>query len=299
MRSVMTFLTLLSLAGSTLAAPRPGDPKPGVLGTAAAAGQFRTLVTAVVAANLVDPLREDGPFTVFAPTDEAFAKLPKDVLDGLFLPENASKLKALLLYHVVPGKLTAAKLSETANPTTLNGARLTIAANRHGIAVDDATVIKADIACRNGLIHVIDRVLTPSKPDILGVAAKSGQFSTLLVALKAAGLDDALKGDGPFTVFAPTDEAFAKLPAKTRKALLDPSNKAKLAEILKYHVVPGQLSARELVVAGKSNTLQGAPVEIKIEGGRILVNDSRLVATDIKADNGVIHVIDTVLTIAE
>ncbi len=288
---------VLSLGGMAAARDdHESQPRRTVLGVAAEAGKFRTLLNLVYVADLVGPLTSNGEsFTVFAPTDEAFDKLPKGTFESLLKPENRKQLVTILTYHVVSGKILAKDIGEKASPKTLNGGRLTIVANGHGIAVNEATVIQADVPARNGVIHVIDRVLTPSKPGVLGVAEKAGNFSTLLAAIKAAKLEDALSGDGPFTVFAPTDEAFAKLPADQLKALLKPGNREALQAILKYHVVEGKVSARDAIRAGSARTLQGGKVEADIKDGRLIINDARALATDIPAENGVIHVIDSVL----
>ncbi len=273
-----------------------GEPKArGVLGTAASAGKFRTLIAAIVAADLFDALRGDGPFTVFAPTDEAFAKLPAGTLESLLKPENRPALVAILSYHVVPGRVLAKDLKANPTPKTLQGGRLAIAESGRGIAVDEATVLQADVTARNGVIHVIDRVLTPPKPGVLGVAEKAGSFSTLLAAIQAAKLEDVLSGDGPITVFAPTDEAFAKLPPERLQALLKPANRHQLRELLKYHVAEGKITARQAAAAGSAKTLQGGKVEVGIEGGRLVINDARVVGSDIPAGNGIIHAIDAVL----
>lgn len=133
------------------------------------------------------------------------------------------------------------------------------------------------------------------KKDIVDVAAGNDQFSTLVAAVKAAGLVDALKGDGPLTVFAPTNDAFAKLPAGTVESLLEPGNKDQLVKILTYHVVAGKVTAEQVVELDSAETLQGSEVSIAVEDGTVKVNDSKVVKTDIMAKNGVIHVIDTVL----
>jgi uncharacterized surface protein with fasciclin (FAS1) repeats len=138
---------------------------------------------------------------------------------------------------------------------------------------------------------VIDSVLLP-KNDIVETARAAGSFNTLITALEAAGLTDALRGDGPFTVFAPTDEAFAKLPAGTIESLL--KDLPKLKAVLTYHVVPGKTLAKDVVRLSSAKTLQGQPVRIDASGG-VRINDSRVVKADVNADNGVIHVIDTVL----
>jgi uncharacterized surface protein with fasciclin (FAS1) repeats len=134
------------------------------------------------------------------------------------------------------------------------------------------------------------------KKDIVDTAVSAGSFNTLVAAVKAAGLVDTLKGEGPFTVFAPTDEAFAKLPAGTLEMLLKPENKAKLAAILTYHVVSGKVKAKDVVKLTSANTVQGSDVTIMIKDGGVVLNgNSNVVKTDIMTSNGVIHVIDTVI----
>jgi transforming growth factor-beta-induced protein len=131
---------------------------------------------------------------------------------------------------------------------------------------------------------------------IVDVAVASGKFKTLVAAVQAAGLVDALKSDGPFTVFAPTDDAFAKLPKGTLETLLKPENKARLAGILLYHVIPGKLMAADVTTMKQATTLDGPSIAIKVTGDKVSVNNANVVTTDITASNGVIHVIDTVLT---
>ncbi|UPQ89706.1 fasciclin domain-containing protein [Vibrio sinaloensis] len=133
------------------------------------------------------------------------------------------------------------------------------------------------------------------KGDIVDVAVENGSFNTLVAAVKAAGLVETLKGDGPFTVFAPTDEAFAKLPEGTVESLLLPENKDKLVAVLTYHVVAGKVMAADVVKLDKATTVQGQDVMIKTMGGKVMVDNANVVATDVKASNGVIHVIDQVI----
>jgi uncharacterized surface protein with fasciclin (FAS1) repeats len=132
-----------------------------IVETAVAAGSFKTLAAALQAAGLVETLKGKGPFTVFAPTDAAFAKLPKGTLDDLLKPENKAKLTAILTYHVVPGQVMAAQAAKLPSAKTVNGAMLTIHAKGGMVMVDNATVTTADIACTNGVIHVIDTVVLP------------------------------------------------------------------------------------------------------------------------------------------
>jgi uncharacterized surface protein with fasciclin (FAS1) repeats len=131
--------------------------------------------------------------------------------------------------------------------------------------------------------------------DIVDTAVGAGQFKTLAAALGAAGLVETLKGAGPFTVFAPTDAAFAKLPAGTVEMLLKPENKAKLTAILTYHVVAGKVMAADVVKVTSAKTVQGGAVAVKVTGGKVTIDNANVVTTDIAASNGVIHVIDTVL----
>ncbi len=131
--------------------------------------------------------------------------------------------------------------------------------------------------------------------DIVDTAVAAGQFKTLAAALTAAGLVDTLKGPGPFTVFAPTDAAFAKLPAGTVDTLLKPESKAKLTAILTYHVVAGKVMAADVVKLKEAKTVNGAMVAVKVDGGNVMINNAKVTTADIEASNGVIHVIDTVL----
>ena len=135
----------------------PGD----IVEVASGAGSFNTLVAAVQAAGLVEALQGDGPLTVFAPTDEAFAALPEGTLDSLLKPENKDQLAAILLYHVVPGKVMSSDLSGTVNAETLQGSTVEVVASASGVTVNGANVVTADVAASNGVIHVIDAVILP------------------------------------------------------------------------------------------------------------------------------------------
>lgn len=264
-----------------------------IVETAVKAGSFKTLAAAVEAAGLVETLKGKGPFTVFAPTDDAFAKLPAGTVETLLKPENKAKLVAILTYHVVAGEVKAADVVKLQSAKTVQGQTVAIDATS-GVKINDAKVVKADIGCSNGVIHVIDTVLLPNDKDIVETAVKAGSFKTLAAALEAAGLVDTLKGKGPFTVFAPTDEAFAKLPAGTVESLLKPENKAKLVAVLTYHVVAGQVNAADVVKLQSAKTVQGQNVSIDATSG-VKINDAKVVKADIGCSNGVIHVIDSVL----
>ena len=138
-----------------------GPAKKDIVGTTVAAGSFNTLVTALQAAGLADTLKGKGPFTVFAPTDDAFSKLPAGTVESLLKPENKDKLRAILLYHVVSGDVTAAQVVKLSSAKTVNGQDLKISVNNGTVMVNDATVVKADVVASNGVIHVIDTVLLP------------------------------------------------------------------------------------------------------------------------------------------
>ena len=267
-----------------------------IVETAVAAGNFKTLVAAVQAAGLVDTLNGKGPFTVFAPTDAAFAKLPAGTLEMLLKPENKAKLAAILTYHVVPGSVKAADVVKLKYAGTVNGQRVDIKVDGAKVTVDGAAVTATDIACSNGVIHVIDTVILPVDGTVVDVAVKNGSFNTLVAAIKAAGLVETLSGKGPFTILAPTDAAFAKLPAGTLEMLLKPENKKQLVEILTFHVVPGVAAYSDAVVKmTEVPTVLGSPVAVKVVGGKVMLNGATVVAVDVEATNGVIHVIDTVL----
>lgn len=266
-----------------------------IVDTAVAAGSFKTLVAAVQAAGLVDVLKGEGPFTVFAPTDEAFAKLPKALVADLLKPENKSKLQSILTYHVVAGAVKAADVVKLTSAATVQGQLVDIAVTDGGVTVDNANVIKTDILTSNGVIHVIDSVILPTDKDIVDTAVEAGSFNSLVAAIQAAGLVETLKGEGPFTVFAPSDEAIAKLPEGTVENLLKPENKEQLAAVLTYHVVPGKVMAADVVKLDSARTVLGQDVAIKVVDGKVMVNDATVVATDIETSNGVIHVIDSVI----
>jgi uncharacterized surface protein with fasciclin (FAS1) repeats len=252
-----------------------------------------TLETAVIAAGLADDLSGDGPFTVFAPTDAAFAALPAGTLDAL-LADPTGALADVLLYHVVSGKVRSSSLRNGMEVTTLLGKDLMVTVNAEGVFINDAKVTVADVMADNGIVHVIDAVLVPAKTTVVDIIVESENHNTLETAVIAAGLADDLSGDGPFTVFAPTDAAFAALPAGTLDALLaDPTGE--LANILLYHVVSGNVKSTDLSDGMTATTLLGKDVMVTINASGVFINDAKVVVADIMADNGVVHVIDAVL----
>ncbi|OUC09396.1 beta-Ig-H3/fasciclin [Litorilinea aerophila] len=280
-----------------------------IVDTAMAAGNFTTLAAALDAAGLVETLKGEGPFTVFAPTDEAFAALPEGTVESL-LADPSGALTEVLLYHVVSGKVMASDVVglDGQQVETVGGAPITVSVSDGTVMINDATVIAADVEASNGVIHVIDKVLLPpteeampektgpEMADIVDTAVAAGNFTTLVTALQAAGLVDTLKGEGPFTVFAPTDEAFAALPEGTVESLLaDPSGA--LTQVLLYHVVSGKVMAADaMALDGQQvETVSGAPITVSVSDGKVMINDATVIAADMEASNGVIHAIDKVL----
>ena len=305
-------LVLVACGGTDEATPEPTEAPVAeptmeeemmadIVDTAVADGRFTTLVTAVTAAGLVDTLKGEGPFTVFAPTDDAFAALPEGTLDALLAdPEGA--LTDVLLYHVVAGEVLAADVVTLESATTVGGEDISITVRDGSVFLNDTVqVIITDIETSNGVIHVIDAVLippsmaAPEMADIVDTAVADGRFTTLVTAVTAAGLVDTLKGEGPFTVFAPTDDAFAALPDGTIDALLaDPEGA--LTDVLLYHVVAGEVMAADVVTLESATTVGGEDITITVRDGSVFLNDTvQVIITDIMTSNGVIHVIDAVL----
>ena len=289
------------------AAPTEEPASQTIVDIAAEDGRFTTLVAAVQAAGLAETLSSEGPFTVFAPTDEAFAALPEGTLDSLLQPENKQQLTDILLYHVVPGTVMAEDaiaLDGQMADTALAGKQIAISVDMGSVYLNEnAKVIVTDIEASNGVIHVIDSVILPPSEDaamepmdIVDTAVADGRFTTLVAAVQAADLVDTLKGEGPYTVFAPTDDAFAALPEGTLDTLLLPENKQQLTDILLYHVVPGQVMASDVVGLTSATTVLGEDATITVQDGKVFLNDNvEVIITDIETSNGVIHVIDTVL----
>lgn len=283
--------------------PEPEAMAMDIVDTAVADGRFTTLVAAVTAAELVDTLKGEGPFTVFAPTDDAFAALPEGTLDSLLLPESKQALTDILLYHVVAGKVMAEDVVSLESAETVLGKDVAVKTDMGNVYINDAQVIITDIETSNGVIHVIDAVILPPSEEeammektIVDIAVEDGRFNTLVAAVTAAELAETLSGEGPFTVFAPTDDAFAALPEGTLDSLLLPESKQALTDILLYHVVSGKVMAADVVGLESAPTVLGQDIAITVSDGNVFLNDTiQVIITDIEASNGVIHVIDAVL----
>lgn len=267
---------------------------------------FSTLLAAVEVAGLTEALEADGPYTIFAPTNEAFAMLGQDTINNLLLPENKEILTQILLYHVVQAEVEATTAIELASENTmvdtLSGQQIGLSLQGEELFINDAKVINANLRASNGIIHVVDKVLMPMAtpmPNIIETAQSVGIFNTLLAAVDAAELKEALNGEGPFTVFAPTDEAFAKLGEEAISNLLLPENKQALTQVLLYHVLSGEVLAETAVqlAANKSQVpaLNGSTLTLSLDNEQLLINTSKVIQADVQTSNGVIHVIDSVL----
>ena len=252
-----------------------------------------TLEAAVIAAELADDLSGEGPFTVFAPTDEAFGALPDGTVDAL-LQDPTGNLAKILLYHVANGTALSTDLSHGQTVTTLLGQNIEVSVNNEGVFINEARVILADIPAENGVVHVIDAVILPPAATVVDVVVNSPVHNTLEAAVIAAELADDLSGAGPFTVFAPTDEAFEALPDGTVDALLqDPTGD--LAKILLYHVAAGEALSSSLANGQAVTTLLGQGIEVTINNEGVFINDAQVSIADIRTFNGVVHVIDAVI----
>ena len=251
-----------------------------------------TLETAVVAAGLVDALSGEGPFTVFAPTDDAFAALPDGTLDAVLA--DADLLTSILTHHVAEGSVLSTDLEDGMMVTTLNGTELMVTINDNGVMIDNAMVTVADLTADNGVVHVIDAVLIPEDPTtVVDIIVDSENHNTLETAVVAAGLVDALSGEGPFTVFAPTDDAFAALPDGTLDAVLADADL--LTSILTHHVAEGSVLSTDLEDGMMVTTLNGTELMVTINENGVMIDNAMVTVADLVADNGVVHVIDAVL----
>jgi uncharacterized surface protein with fasciclin (FAS1) repeats len=256
-------------------------------------GRFTTLIAAVQAAGLADALATGGPFTLFAPTDEAFAALPPGTVESLVT--NVPALQNILLYHALDEVVRSPHLLGRRSIETLQGDTVKTSVNRSGLFINQAKVINRDVRAPNGIIHVIDAVLLPPppKPNLLELLKNDGRFDTLVTALEVAELDSVVATGGPFTIFAPTDDAFAKVPANVLQDLL--ADKAALTAVLLYHVVNGDNSAKELLAQRKVATLQGQSVVVYSWWNKVFVNKSQVIDANLEASNGTVHAINQVL----
>ena len=286
-----------------------------IVDNAVNANNVTTVVAAVKAAGLVDTLKSAGPFTVFAPTNSAFAALPAGTVATLLLPENKATLIDILTYHVVAGRYTSSDLTDGLVLKTVEGKTLKFKKVNGQLMINGKAIIEtANVISSNGVTHVINSVLMPgdaqyvgagvevggalmvANKDIVDNALSASNVTTVVAAVKAAGLVDTLKSAGPFTVFAPTNNAFAALPAGTVATLLLPENKAKLAGILTYHVVAGAYTTKDLYDGQSLKTVQGQSLAVSKKNGIVTINGAAMIETpNVISSNGVTHVINSVL----
>ena len=252
-----------------------------------------SLEAAVIAAELAGALSGDGPFTVFAPTDDAFAALGTETINALFADATGA-LAEILKYHVISGKIMAGDLSDGQIATMLEGTDAFISLFDGKAYINQAMITITDIEADNGVVHVIDAVITQPS-SIVDIVVNSPRHESLEAAVIAAGLAGALSAEGTFTLFAPTDAAFAALGTETINALFADAT-GTLAEILKYHVVGATAFSGDLSNGDKFTTLEGSEIEVTIENGNVFINDAQVIFADYKAPNGVVHVIDAVIT---
>lgn len=312
MNKLMNFLTATAIVFVTTFAvtscnkeedPQPQNPieiPETVVDIATGSSDFSILVDALTKAGLVSTLQGDGPFTVFAPTNQAFEQLFDDLgvsgLDEL----SAETLTPVLLYHVVGISAKSSSLStgyveslSTATPDEL-GSNIFVEIGNEVMINGVSKVTLADLEAKNGIVHVIDRVLLP--PTVVDLAIANPDFSILVQAVVKAGLVDALSAEGPFTVFAPDNDAFEQLFAELGVSGIADLSAEQLTPILLYHVVSGNVVSTE-VADGQVPTLNtSASLDIMVSEMGVMINETtKVTAVDVQGTNGVIHAIDKVL----
>ena len=319
MKTKILSLALLSTIGLTGCGSSDDDgPTLDVVETAQADERFETLVTAVTTADLVGTLQGEGPFTVFAPTDEAFTTyLDENELTASELLASDS-LTDILTYHVYVGEVLASAAITVADSSDnqvemVNGDNLALSLSGDDLYVNLSKVVVTDVTATNGVIHAIDKVLTPPSANGLSntdstiaglvtdlAGASEPEFTVLLEALTTADLATALAGDGPFTVFAPTDAAFTALLQQLDIEKSELLARDDLADILKQHVVSGATIDSVAAFAANGSDVQtlnsAQKISVAISGGELTVDGATVVITDVQTSNGVIHVIDSVIT---
>jgi uncharacterized surface protein with fasciclin (FAS1) repeats len=284
------------------------DPAPAVsqdiVELAQATPDLSILVEAVVSAELVDTLKGAGPFTVFAPTNAAFAALLTELgLSKAQLLADKALLKTVLTYHVLPAKVERAQVPLGKAVSTVQGSILKVDSSGNALTITDgrnrsARILTTDIQAKNGVIHTIDKVILPANKNIVETAQALPQFSVLVEAVVAANLQGTLSGTGPFTVFAPSNDAFTALLAElniSKAALL--ADAALLTKVLTYHVLASRVLKADVPVNTPITTVQGGTISVS---STFVITDQRgrnsnITATDVLTSNGVIHVIDKVL----
>ena len=300
MNKAFATLILASLLMSTLPLNVSADETQDIPTNAQATGVHDTLVDAVIQAGLLETLQGDGPFTVFAPTDAAFEAAGVN-LSTFTTDEDNQTLANILTYHVVAGSVTAADVTDGMTAATVNGANLSFSVADGVVTVNNAKVTTADVMASNGVIHVIDAVLTPPAAEPAGptlnipeTAQSTGVHTSLVAALSHAGLVETLQGDGPFTVFAPTDEAFAA--AGIDLSAFDTAEENEtLSDILLYHVLSGAVPSSDVTDGLTVAMVNGDSASFTVTADGVTIEGASVTTADVTASNGVIHVIDKVL----
>ena len=295
MPMIVGMYVTFAIAAMSLAPVVSADESEDIPTNAQNTGVHDSLVAALTHANLVSALQADGPFTVFAPTDEAFAAAGIDLATFDTDEENAT-LADILTYHVYSGSVQSSAVTDGLTVTMLNGDDATFTVADGTVKIGDATVTTADVLASNGVIHVIDKVLMPpaDPSDIPTIATSTGVHTSLVAALTQANLVSALQADGPFTVFAPTDEAFAAAGIDLATFDTDEEN-ATLADILTYHVYSGSVQSSAVTDGLTVTMLNGDDATFTVADGTVKIGDATVTTADVLASNGVIHVIDKVL----
>lgn len=264
------------------------------LGAVANAAGLNTLIKLVSLSEIKLPHAEK--VTIFAPSDAAFTKLPEETLEYLASPDGRSTLQSILSYHIVSGETRSNELLNKRSLLTLNGQDLDIQLDG-GLSISGAGVKIVDVPFDGGIVHVVDSVLIPESKSILELAAQTNELSTLVAAVTAAGIGDQLGSEnGPWTVFAPINSAFASLPDGILEELLESKNRARLIDLLGLHVIPGRISSNELLTNQRARSYFGNKIDFSIENGQLTVQGARIISSDIQASNGVVHLIDRVIT---
>eukprot|EP00977_Amphora_coffeiformis_P024873 scaffold17426_cov170-Amphora_coffeaeformis.AAC.6 len=292
----------LSLALATVASLFAQSQAQNLVDLVVATEDLATLEAAVIQADLVDTLSGEGPFTVFAPTNASFAALPAELLSKLLEDQWKAHLADVLTYHVAAGNVSSDMLSDGQTITMVNGEDVTIGIADGTVTINgNAEVVTADVYRSNGVAHVIDAVLTPAFIDRDIVQLAQAAATTLFDLVGAADLAEALSAtDGAFTVFAPTNDAFAALPEETVTFLTSDEGKANLTAILTYHVIPSVIASGAIPEGTTTiESLEGTELTIVNTGGSITVNGAAVTSADNLANNGIVHIIDTVLTIPD
>ena len=293
---IILFVSIALLIGMLSGCVEEKKPTPeakNIVETAVDNDDFNTLVDAVIAAGLDTTLSDETQtFTVFAPTDAAFAALDSDFLANLVNNDTANLTK-ILTYHVVSGEVMSTDLSDGMRAETVQGKYITISIDGD-VMIDNAKVTIADIECSNGVIHVIDAVIVP-KSNIVETAIENNDFNTLVDAVVVAELDSTLSDESVlFTVFAPTDAAFAALDPDFLANLVN-NDTVNLTKILTYHVVSGKVMSTDLSDGMTAETVQGSNITITIDNSTVFVDQAQVTTADIECSNGVIHIIDAVI----